>query len=38
MISSKAIPRISTEGYYLMAIHENLTRVPKQQLREIRLE
>jgi hypothetical protein len=27
--------RRAPRSYYLMAIHENLTRVPKQQLREI---
>jgi hypothetical protein len=31
----KRFPDSRRKAYYLMAIHENLTRVPKQQLREI---
>ncbi|MGB9444261.1 MAG: hypothetical protein WBR26_04630, partial [Candidatus Acidiferrum sp.] len=31
----KRFPDCRRKAYYLMAIHENLTRVPKQQLREI---
>ena len=31
----KRFPESRRKAYYLMAIHENLTRVPKQQLREI---
>ena len=31
----KHFPDSRRKAYYLMAIHENLTRVPKQQLREI---
>ena len=31
----KRFPGSRRKAYYLMAIHENLTRVPKQQLREI---
>ena len=31
----KRFPASRRKAYYLMAIHENLTRVPKQQLREI---
>jgi hypothetical protein len=31
----KGFPASRRKAYYLMAIHENLTRVPKQQLREI---
>ncbi|MGB9513262.1 MAG: hypothetical protein WBU20_16375 [Candidatus Acidiferrum sp.] len=31
----KRLPDCRRKAYYLMAIHENLTRVPKQQLREI---
>jgi hypothetical protein len=31
----KRFPDSQRKAYYLMAIHENLTRVPKQQLREI---
>jgi len=31
----KRFPDSRGKAYYLMAIHENLTRVPKQQLREI---
>jgi hypothetical protein len=32
---AKRFPDSRRKAYYLMAIHENLTRVPKQQLREI---
>jgi len=32
---SREIPESSRKAYYLMAIHENLTRVTKQQLREV---
>ncbi|MGB7438866.1 MAG: hypothetical protein WBR26_01555, partial [Candidatus Acidiferrum sp.] len=32
---AKRFPDCRRKAYYLMAIHENLTRVPKQQLREI---
>ena len=31
----KRFPESRRKAYYLMAIHENLTRVPKQQLREV---
>src|ERR1700685_2243776 len=31
----KRFPESRRKAYYLMAIHENLTKVPKQQLREI---
>ena len=31
----KRFPDSRRKAYYLMAIHENLTRIPKQQLREI---
>jgi len=31
----KRFPDLRRKAYYLMAIHENLTRVPKQQLREV---
>src|SRR5580704_10494031 len=31
----KRFPESRRKAYYLMAIHENLTRIPKQQLREI---
>jgi len=31
----KRFPDCRSKAYYLMAIHENLTRVSKQQLREI---
>ena len=31
----KRFPDSRRKAYYLMAIHENLTRVPKQQLREV---
>jgi len=30
----KRFPESRRKAYYLMAIHENLTRIPKQQLRE----
>jgi hypothetical protein len=32
---AKRFPESRRKAYYLMAIHENLTRVPKQQLREV---
>src|ERR1700737_3301219 len=31
----KRFPESRRKAYYLMAIHENLTRIPKQQLREV---
>jgi hypothetical protein len=31
----KRFPQSRRKAYYLMAIHENLTRIPKQQLREV---
>src|SRR5277367_712514 len=31
----KRFPESRRKAYYLMAIHENLTKIPKQQLREI---
>jgi hypothetical protein len=31
----KKFPESRRKAYYLMAIHENLTRIPKQQLREV---
>ena len=31
----KRFPESRRKAYYLMAIHENLMRVPKQQLREV---
>ncbi len=31
----KRFPGSRRKAYYLMAIHENLTRIPKQQLREV---
>jgi hypothetical protein len=32
---AKRFPDSRRKAYYLMAIHENLTRIPKQQLREV---
>jgi hypothetical protein len=32
---AKRFPESRRKAYYLMAIHENLTRIPKQQLREV---
>ena len=31
----KRFPESRRKAYYLMAIHENLTRIPKKQLREV---
>jgi len=32
---AKRFPESRRKAYYLMAIHENLTKIPKQQLREV---
>src|SRR5258708_34033920 len=32
---AKRFPESRRKAYYLMAIHENLTQIPKQQLREV---